>query len=234
VIKALAGVMKKVHYTLGCHGIDTDRQFILLHLDNTSEDIDACLDKVGGVLLFGKERPIENTEQAIKRELFSNLLSCIRRTLIASATSDPDTLASQVLAGTSIVLGFAHDVATLPIVTDRRFVKVLSLKWISTGGKEVVQTTLQHLSWSSNPEEIGEDALISDPSAEDQSSQRGQTPAQAESPNVLLGWDGHELVKTMLDEKSNLEENLKEQVARANAAETLSLQTKEKCKSESA
>jgi hypothetical protein len=233
VVKALAGVMKKVHYTLGCHGLDTDRQFVLLHLDNTSEDIDACLDKVGGVVLFGKEKPIENMEQAIKRELFSDLLSCIRRTLIASAASDPDTLASQVLAGTSIVLGFAHDVATLPIVTDHRFAKILNLKWTSTGGREVVNTSLQHLSWSGKLDESGEDVLISD-SGEHPVNQQAQTPAVAESPSVLLGWDGHELVKAMLDEKSNLEENLKEQVARANAAETLSLQTREKCKSESA
>ena len=60
--------MKRVHYTLGSQGLDTDRQFILLRLDKITEAIDTRLDMIGGMVLFGKERPIETLEQAIKRE----------------------------------------------------------------------------------------------------------------------------------------------------------------------
>ena len=66
--------MKRVHYTLGSHGLDTDRQFILLHLDKITEAIDTRLDMIGGMVLFGKERPIETLEQAIKRESCSKNL----------------------------------------------------------------------------------------------------------------------------------------------------------------
>ena len=132
---------------------------------------------------------------------------------------------SQILAGTSIVLGFAHDIATLPIITDHRIVNIINLKWTSTGGREVVHTTLQHLSLNINPDQSPQEPLIADT---DDGSQQGQTPAAADSPSVLFGWDGHELVNTMLDEKIKLEEKLNDQAERTRAAEASARETKHK------
>ena len=148
-----------------------------------------------------------------------------------TAAFDPDTLDSQILAGTSIVLGFAHVIATLPIVTDHRIVNILNLKWTSTGGREVVHTTLQHLCWVFKLVQSAEEPLIADT---DDGGQQGQTPAEADSPSVLFGWDGHEIVKTILDEKIKLEEKLNDQAERTRAAETSARETGQKCKLEQA
>ena len=40
-------------------------------MDNISEAMDACIEKLEGVVLFGKDRPIETLDQAMKRKLFS-------------------------------------------------------------------------------------------------------------------------------------------------------------------
>jgi len=153
--------------------------------------------------------------------------------LVPTATSDTDTIGSQILAGAPLVLCFAHDAAALPAVTDRRVEKIIALKWTPAGGKEVVYTTLQHLFWSDNPNNSAEDPLISE-CGEEHDIQQEQGPTQAENSSVLLDWDGHQNCKTILDEKVKLEQKLNEAEGKVLAAETLALEANEKCKSGSA
>jgi len=225
-------VTRKVYYTLGKYGIDTDRRIVLLHMDNISEAMDACIEKLEGVILFGKDRPIETLDQAMKRELFSTCVLTLGEAW-SQPTSDTDTMGSQILAGAPLVLCFAHDAAALPVVTDRRVEKIIALKWTPAGGKEVVYTTLQHLFWSDNPNNSAEDPLISE-CGEEHDIQQEQGPTQAENSSVLLDWDGHQNCKTILDEKVKLEQKLNEAEGKVLAAETLALEANEKCKSGSA